>query len=224
MNPKIPSARRGITLLDTIKKAGFSGFGEFENFLAQRGMPMIGKTGGEKSLELLNSMVEPRDQYVKFYPEYTKMEEATLKTTKPKVKKAEGPRLAQKLIEIATDANALYGDKMSAKKRSFIKDAIKRARILIDDAAKLGFKALLPMAGPIGGALAFALEIATAPSAEAAEINPTFEEEMMERIKETDFSGPSASSMMLEKMKQDAVMKAGGGIMSINEMIKPIGK
>ena len=70
----------------------------------------------------------------------------------------------------------------------------------------------------------FALEIATAPSAEAAEINPTFEEEMMERIKETDFSGPSASSMMLEKMKQDAVMKAGGGIMSINEMIKPIGK
>ena len=224
MNPKIPSARRGITLLDTIKKAGFSGFGEFENFLSQRGMPMIGKTGGEKSLELLNTMVEPKDQYVKFYPEYTKMEEATLKTTKPKVKKAEGPRLAQKLIEIATDANALYGDKMSAKKRSFIKDAIKRARILIDDAAKLGFKALLPMAGPIGGALAFALEIATAPSAEAAEINPTFEEEMMERIKETDFSGPSASSMMLEKMKQDAVMKAGGGIMSINEMIKPIGK
>ena len=46
----------------------------------------------------------------------------------------------------------------------------------------------------------------------------------MERIKETDFSGPSASSMMLEQMKQDAVMKAGGGIMSINEMIKPIGK
>ena len=91
MNPKIPSARRGITLLDTIKKAGFSGFGEFENFLAQRGMPMIGKTGGEKSLELLNTMVEPKDQYVKFYPEYTKMEEATLKTTKPKVKKAEGP-------------------------------------------------------------------------------------------------------------------------------------
>ena len=68
---------------------------------------------------------------------------------------------------------------MSAKKRSFIKDAIKRARILIDDAAKLGFKALLPMAGPIGGALAFALEIATAPSAEAAEINPSLEEEMM---------------------------------------------
>ena len=169
-------------------------------------------------------MVEPKDQYVKFYPEYTKMEEATLKTTKPKVKKAEGPKIAQKLIEIATDANALHGDKMSAKKRSFIKDAIKRARILIDDAAKLGFKALLPMAGPIGGALAFALEIATAPSAEAAEIDPTFEEKMMERIKESDFSGPSASSMMLEKMKQDAVMKAKGGIMSIDEMIRPLGK
>ena len=30
--------------------------------------------------------------------------------------------------------------------------------------------------------------------------------------------------MMLEKMKQDAVMKAKGGIMSIDEMIRPIGK
>ncbi len=39
-----------------------------------------------------------------------------------------------------------------------------------------------------------------------------------------DFSGPSASSMLLEQMKQDAVMKAGGGIMDINEMIRPIGK
>ena len=43
-------------------------------------------------------------------------------------------------------------------------------------------------------------------------------------MKNLDFSGPSASSMLLERMKQDATMKAGGGIMDINEMIRPIGK
>ena len=220
----IPSARRGIKLIDTVKAAGFDTLNEFQEFLAARGKPMIGTKGGEESLELLNSMVGKKDQYIKMYPEYVEMEEKTLRTSNPKIKKEEGKKIANKLIEIADDANILYGEKTSTKKTSFIKDAVKKAGILIDDAAKLGLKAMLPMAGPLGGALAFALEIATAPSAEAAEINPTFEEEMMERIKESDFSGPSASSMLLEKMKQDAVMKAGGGIMSINEMIKPIGK
>ena len=54
--------------------------------------------------------------------------------------------------------------------------------------------------------------------------NSNIENETLQVMKNLDFSGPSASSMLLEKMKQDAVMKAGGGIMSINEMIKPIGK
>ena len=43
-------------------------------------------------------------------------------------------------------------------------------------------------------------------------------------MKNLDFSAPSASSMLLEQMKQDATMKAGGGIMNINQMIRPIGR
>ena len=41
-----------------------------------------------------------------------------------------------------------------------------------------------------------------------------------------DFSAPSASSQLLEKLSQDATMikKAGGGIMNINDIIKPVGR
>ena len=130
----IPSARRGIKLIDTVKAAGFDTLNEFQEFLAARGKPMIGTKGGEESLELLNSMVGQKDQYVKMYPDYVEMEERTLKTSNPKIKKQEGQKIANKLIEIADDANVLYGEKTTTKKTSFIKDAVKKAGILIDDA------------------------------------------------------------------------------------------
>ena len=92
----VPSARRGIKLIDTVKavkdaegKPRFNNMDEFQRFLQKSGMPMIGQTGGEASLELLNSMVEPKDRYIKISPDYQKMEEATLKTKSAKIKKAE---------------------------------------------------------------------------------------------------------------------------------------
>ncbi len=94
----IPSARRGIKLIDTVKAAGFDTLNEFQEFLAARGKPMIGTKGGEESLELLNSMVGQKDQYVKMYPEYVEMEEKTLRTSNPKIKKEEGKKIANKLI------------------------------------------------------------------------------------------------------------------------------
>jgi hypothetical protein len=48
----IPSARKGIKLIDTVKAAGFDTLNEFQEFLAARGKPMIGTKGGEESLEL----------------------------------------------------------------------------------------------------------------------------------------------------------------------------
>ena len=217
----IPSARRGIKLIDTVKAAGFDTLNEFQEFLAARGKPMIGTKGGEESLELLNSMVGQKDQYVKMYPDYVEMEERTLKTSNPKIKKQEGQKIANKLIEIADDANVLYGEKTTTKKTSFIKDAVKKAGILIDDAAKLGLKSMLAVTGPIGATIGVALELATAPKAEAAEVpKKSMEETIRENV---DFSRPSASSMLLEQMKQDATMKAGGGMMNINQMIRPIG-
>ena len=223
----IPSARRGIKLLDTVKAAGYDTLNEFQEFLASRGLPMIGTKGGEESLELLNSMVDKKDQYVKMYPEYVEMEEKTLRTSNPKIKKQEGQKLANKLVEIADDANALYGEKTSTKKTSFIKDAVKRAGILIDDAAKLGLKAMLPMAGPLGAGLSIALAIATVPSVADATLTskePSLEDQIRARIKQEGFDqkGPS----LLDQMTADPqnIGMARGGIMDINQMIRPIGR
>ena len=221
----IPSARRGIKLIDTVKAAGFDTLNEFQEFLAARGRPMIGTKGGEESLELLNSMVGKKDQYVKMYPEYVEMEEKTLKTSNPKIKKQEGQKIANKLIEIADDANILYGEKTTTKKTSFIKDAVKKAGILIDDAAKLGLKAMLPMAGPLGGALSIALTAISIPEVADATIlkEPSLEDQIRARLKQEGFDqkGPS----LLNQMQADPqnIGMAGGGIMDINQMIRPIG-
>ena len=223
----IPSARKGIKLLDTVKAAGFDTLNEFQEFLAARGKPMIGTKGGEESLELLNSMVGQKDQYVKMYPEYVEMEEKTLRTSNPKIKKEEGKKIANKLIEIADDANVLYGEKTTTKKTSFIKDAVKKAGILIDDAAKLGLKAMLPMAGPLGAGLSIALAIATVPSVADATLTskePSLEDQVRARIKQEGFDqkGPS----LLSQMQADPqnIGMARGGIMDINQMIRPIGR
>ena len=223
----VPSARRGIKLLDTVKAAGFDTLNEFQEFLAARGKPMIGTKGGEESLELLNSMVGQKDQYVKMYPEYVEMEEKTLRTSNPKIKKEEGKKIANKLIEIADDANVLYGEKTSTKKTSFIKDAVKKAGILIDDAAKLGLKAMLPMAGPLGGALSIALTAISIPEVADATISgrePSLEDQIRARIKQEGFDqkGPS----LLSQMQADPqnIGMARGGIMDINQMIRPIGR
>ena len=223
----IPSARKGIKLLDTVKAAGFDTLNEFQEFLAARGKPMIGTKGGEESLELLNSMVGQKDQYVKMYPEYVEMEEKTLRTSNPKIKKEEGKKIANKLIEIADDANILYGEKTSTKKTSFIKDAVKKAGILIDDAAKLGLKAMLPMAGPLGAALSVALAAISIPEVADATISgrePSLEDQIRARIKQEGFDqkGPS----LLDRMQADPenIGMARGGIMDINQMIRPIGR
>ena len=84
------------------------------------------------------------------------------------------------------------------------------------------FLALSGIPGFIVGAIT---EVATAKGLNEGE-DELFESESIgdQVMKNLDFSGPSASSMLLEQMKQDATMKAGGGIMDINEMIRPIGK
>jgi hypothetical protein len=49
------------------------------------------------------------------------------------------------------------------------------------------------------------------------------EESLKDKVlRDIDFSAPSANAQLLEQMSQDAVMKAGGGMMNINEMTKPI--
>ena len=234
----IPSVRLGKKLADTIMDAGFKNMAEFEKFRLDRGLPAIGSAEGRKTLDILNKMVPESKQYRTFAdtPEFTKTE---IKQTKkefklpddkqptPKQRKIVGDRIIKKVTEISDDADVFFGKKMTNAKKKFIEEAIKKANLLIDDAAKFGFRSLVPflaLSGIPGFIVSAITEVATAKGLNEGE-GELFESESIgdQVMKNLDFSGPSASSMLLEQMSQDATMKAGGGIMDINEMITPVG-
>ena len=234
----IPSVRLGKKLADTIMDAGFKNMAEFEKFRLDRGLPAIGSAEGRKTLDILNSMVPESKQYRTFAdtPEFTKVEiEQTKKDLKlsddkkptPKQRKQVGDRIIKKVTEISDDADVFFGEKMSNAKKKFIEEAIKKANLLIDDIAKFGFRSLVPflaLSGIPGFIVSAITEVATAKGLNEGE-DELFESESIgdQVMKNLDFSGPSASSMLLEQMSQDATMKADGGIMDINEMITPVG-
>ena len=234
----IPSVRLGKKLVDTIMDAGFKNMADFEKFRLDRGLPAIGSAEGRKTLDVLNKMVPESKQYRTFAdtPEFTKTE---IKQTKKEFKtpddkqpttkqrKIVGDRIIKKVTEISDDADVFFGEKMTNAKKKFIEEAIKKANLLIDDAAKFGFRSLVPflaLSGIPGFIVSAITEVATAKGLNEGE-GELFESESIgdQVMKNLDFSGPSASSMLLEQLSQDATMKAGGGIMNINDMIKPIG-
>ena len=234
----IPSVRLGKKLVDTIMDAGFKNMADFEKFRLDRGLPAIGSAEGRKTLDVLNKMVPESKQYRTFAdtPEFTKTE---IKQTKKEFKtpddkqpttkqrKIVGDRIIKKVTEISDDADVFFGKKMTNAKKKFIEEAIKKANLLIDDAAKFGFRSLVPflaLSGIPGFIVSAITEVATAKGLNEGE-GELFESESIgdQVMKNLDFSGPSASSMLLEQMSQDATMKAGGGIMDINEMITPVG-
>jgi len=75
----------------------------------------------------------------------------------------------------------------------------------------------------LGLPISAGLSLAFSPSAEAAEMpKESIKDQVMKNM---DFSAPSASSQLLEQLSQDSTMikKAGGGMATMNEMIRPIG-
>jgi hypothetical protein len=232
----IPSARLGKKLADTITDAGFRNFEDFERFRMDRGLPAIGSAEGKVTREALNKMVPESKKYVAFAdnPEFTKVEiEQTKKEFKTpddkqpttKQRKIVGDRIIKKVTNISDDADVFFGDKMTNAKKKFIQEAVKKANLLIDDITKFGFRSLVPIlaAGGIPGIVISAIaETATAaPAGEGSDLEESIEDKIMKNV--GDFSKPSASSMLLEQLSQDATMKAGGGMMSINNMIRPVG-
>ena len=236
----IPSARLGKKLVDTILDAGFKNMSDFEEFRIKRGLPEIGSAQGRKTLDVLNKMVPKAQQYRTFSdtPEFTKTE---IRQTKQEFKTPEGKnptmqqrkevgqRLVAKAKEISDDADAIYGRETSPKKMEFIKDAIKRARLLIDDAAKFGFRSFLPIlaAGGIPGIIVSGMtEMASAkPAGEGSDLGMGDMESLREQVLQNiDFSRPSESSKLLNELQESAKNMAGGGIATINSMIRPIGR
>ena len=120
-------------------------------------------------------------------------------------------------------SNAVQSMKAPLKdKISYIRNTVKQ---LYPGISKASLKELPKLfAATLGLPVSAGLSLAFSPSAEAAETMPTMKDEIMSKV--GDFSAPSASSQLLEKLSQDATMikKAGGGIMNINDIIKPVGR
>ena len=105
-------------------------------------------------------------------------------------------------------------------KISYIRNTVKQ---FYPGISKASLKELPKLfAATLGLPVSAGLSLAFSPSAEAAETMPTMKDEIMSKV--GDFSAPSASSQLLEKLSQDATMikKAGGGIMNINQITRPI--
>ena len=120
-------------------------------------------------------------------------------------------------------SNAVQSMKGSLEdKISYIRNTVKQ---MYPGISKASLKELPKLfAATLGLPISAGLSLAFSPSAEAAETMPTMKDEIMSKV--GDFSAPSASSQLLEKLSQDATMikKAGGGIMNINDIIKPVGR
>ena len=90
----------------------------------------------------------------------------------------------------------------------------------------LGFKSMLGATGPIGATIAAVIELATAPKVEAKEVmqKRSMEDEVRARLQEQGFgqTGPN----LLTQMQNDPqnIGMANGGVASIFNMTKPIGR
>ena len=119
-------------------------------------------------------------------------------------------------------SNAVQSMKAPLKdKISYIRNTVKQ---LYPGISKASLKELPKLfAATLGLPVSAGLSLAFSPSAEAAEMpKESIKDQVMKNM---DFSAPSASSQLLEQLSQDATMvkKAGGGMMNMNDMIRPVG-
>ena len=137
--PFIPAARSNVNLIDVItstrnpstgkffqSKAAFDAFSEVEIGTS------IGKKDGPKALQLLNKINKQSGGkgYVPISEAYKQMEESTLKTKNPKIKKAEGIKLANQLTSIQNEANKKFGKATTGPKVTWMKDTLKMQALL----------------------------------------------------------------------------------------------
>ena len=187
---KQPSAyKMGKGAFETaVKSVGFDDLGAFNKYLADRGIGRVGKDP-KGTLELNRLRVEKGlEPYRKIPPIQAKAEKIITDSSDPVKTRSKRAMINIGLKSISDRAEKIEGDEN--KLRFIVQEVGERfpqlAREMVQSVARKLFLAV-----PIAGIVA---EVAMSPSAEAAEIEPSFEDMMMERLKKSDFSGPSASS------------------------------
>ena len=201
---KPASVYKGKTLMDTYEafenKTGMSAI----DYLMKRGLPLVGKAGGEKSLEAINKIVDEADRFEKINPGVRQAEEmigATVKTMKNKPIRTMVTNVFESVQKKADEmfgaAQDIAGDiaKQEDKLKFITKEVTEKLPKLakggVDLIKKIGFSMLF------GG-----------PSTMGADLIPE----------------PILKDMMRDLgMTQEVPEAAKGGMMNINDIIKPVG-
>ena len=103
--------------------------------------------------------------------------------------------------------------------KKYLKNAGVPAKWLLNNLPKMGLYTA-GAATPISALASAMLYAGTSKPAMGALPEEPLKNQILRGI---DFGAPSANAQLLEQMSQDATMKAGGGMMNMNEIIRPIG-
>ena len=220
---EIPSARKGKSLYDTLNAFKFKTGMDASEFLMQRGLPKIGTTGGDKSLELINKVVDPKDRYIKISPELKDLETQRYGTDNKKFK-LNKIKLSKDLLSIQKEADSIFGKETTQQKIKFIEKAANKMGIALKYAVKMGFRNFMPFLGPAG----VVLSIGMSKKVNAGE-DEFFEQREADRTKQRLMK---ENNITQEQMNQIAnqpmdllapINKRGGGMMNMDEIIRPLG-
>ena len=220
---EIPSARKGKSLYDTLNAFKFKTGMDASEYIMGKGLPPIGKTGGEQSLELINKIVDPKDKYIKIPAELRDLEKQRYGGDNKKFK-LNKMNLSKNLFSIQKEADNLFGTETTKQKIKFIEKAANKMGIVLKDVAKMGFRNLMPALGPVG----VVLSIGMSKEANAGE-DEFFEQREADRIKQRLMEENNITQEQINKIANQPmdllapINKQGGGMMNMDEMIRPLG-
>ena len=220
---EIPSARKGKSLYDTLNAFKFKTGMDASEYIMNKGLPPIGKTGGEQSLELINKIVDPKDKYIKIPAELRDLEKQRYGGDNKKFK-LNKMNLSKNLFSIQKEADNLFGTETTKQKIKFIEKAANKMGIVLKDVAKMGFRNLMPALGPVG----VVLSIGMSKEANAGE-DEFFEQREADRIKQRLMEENNITQEQINQIANQPmdllapINKRGGGMMNMDEMIRPLG-
>ena len=106
---KPASTYKGKTMMDTFdafqKKTGMGA----AEYLMNRGLPLVGTTGGEKSLEAINKVVDKADRYEKINPGVRQAEEMIVGPAKTMKNKPVRKAITDFFVSMQSKADDMFG-------------------------------------------------------------------------------------------------------------------
>jgi len=211
-----PSVYKGQKADRLIKELGIGTVEDFNKLAREQGLGSFGKD--KEATKFLNKLLidAGKDPYVVRNPIERQITNQIFGSD-PVKNKTNNMVFSTRVEKVS---NAVQSMKTSTKdKIAYIRNTFKQ---LYPGISKASLKELPKLfAATLGLPVSAGLSLAFSPSAEAAELP----QKPLIDLENLDFSGPDVNKQLLEQMSQDATMikKRGGGMMNINDMIRPLG-